>query len=66
MFLPSFINGGNTNMQNHAIEIFRVQDIIADKCPIGPRGADTKTPGRSDSEAVMAAFKWGIGHNKEV
>ena len=53
-------------MQNHAIEIFRVQDIIADKCPNGPSGADTKTPGLSDSEAKMAAFKWGIGHNKEV
>ena len=53
-------------MQNHAIEIFRVQDITADKCPNGPSGADTKTPGLSDSEAKMAAFKWGMGHNKEV
>ena len=53
-------------MQNHAIKIFRVQDITADKCPIGPRGADTKTYGRSDSEAVIAAFKWGSGHNKAV
>ena len=53
-------------MQNHAIEIFRVQDIIADKCPNGPRGADTKTPGLFVSDAKMAAFKWGIGHNKEV
>ena len=44
-------------MQNHAIEIFRVQDIIADICPIGPRGADTNTPGLSDSGAMIAAFK---------
>ena len=57
MFLPWLISGGNTNMQNHAIEIFRVQDITADKCPNGPRGADIKTPGLSDSEAEMAAFK---------
>ena len=53
-------------MHNHAIKILRVHDIIADKCPMGPRGADTKTPGRSDSEAVMAAFKCGIGHNNDV
>ena len=44
-------------MQSHAIEIFRVQDITADKCPIGPTGADTKTPGFSYSDADMAAFK---------
>ena len=44
-------------MQNHAIEIFRVQDIAADKCAIAPRGADTKTPGRSCSDTVNAVFK---------
>ena len=53
-------------MQSHAIEIFRVQDITADRCPIGPRGADTKTPGLSDSGAERAAFKCGTGHNKGV
>ena len=53
-------------MQIQAIDIFRVQDITADKCPIGPRGAETMIPGRSDSDVIRAAFKCGRGHISAV
>ena len=53
-------------MQIQAIDIFRVQDITADKCPIGPRGADTMIPGMSDSDVIRAAFKCGRGHISAV